>query len=398
MTVGRISCREIQRPELPAQPAEVPVEHGATQGGDSLNSLRQPARIRSPAQSQKTTVPTWLQQADRSYISEVRAILRARFKLRRGYQSFSQQPQGKPPAGFYPVSVGASYAHQISTGDVDAEPRDRTPLVPRGHHLNADWVQELHGKKWWIATKVLSETAYTFLSVLLEPVSPPGLPASRVRTIVELSDDTEPRRRLAHPYLPGAVGHSMVVHEDLGVSNRSFEVTVTGEDVITDIHCTRRTVVITQQFGGVAKGTPILLDHLSCTAWPCYKPPDHGGYRAVVDFVIQVDTINRKLTLPKDDPDPPVIVTCSSHYDSTDAFITLSSLLRSHSRLPPAPISAQSQSLLSLSPLGPLPPKMSEDPILQEIESYREHRPRMVPTLMQFSFLYSTLERVLFSG
>ena len=87
----------------------------------------------------------------------------------------------------------------------------------------------------------------------------------------------------------------------------------------------------------------------------------------------------------------------SSHIDCTGAFIAFSSLLRSFSHLPPAQITAQSQSPLPPSALGLLPPEISEDFIVQEIDSCWEQQPGMVPMNTQIMFLYTSLARVLYS-
>lgn len=361
--------------------------------------------------------PAWLQRAQSSdYLYEVLNTLDAREHLRAESRSASKPcnpgyhhllPEQHPPrtakplADFYSVSVGGNPAHRISNRYADIEPYDRTRLDPGGHYLNANWVRELHGKKWWIATQApLPGTAYTFLSVLLEPVSPPGLPPSRVRTVVQLTKDVEGGRRKAHPYFPQTIGLSTVIREvrGQGVSDRSFEVTLIAKNIVEDAHCTQSTVAITPRIQDVAQGQPILFNHLLYTAWPDYGVPEPGDHRALMNFIAQVDAVNRIRTSPTDDSNPPVMVNCSAGIGRTGAFITLSSLLRSHSRLPPAPTLTQPQLPLPPSPLGPLPPEMSEDLIAQEIDSCREQRPGMVQTGVQVVFLYGTLGKVLSSG
>ena len=362
-------------------------------------------------------VPAWLQRAQSfEYLNEVLNTLDARELLRAEGRSASKpcdpdyyhppQEQHSPQADkfltdFYSVSVGGNPAHRISNRYVNIEPYDRTRLDPGGRYLNANWVRELHGKKWWIATQApLLNTTYTFLSVLLEPVSLPGLPTSRVRTIVQLTRDVEGGRRKAHPYFPQTIGGSTVVREaqGQGVSDKSFEVTLIARKIIEDAHCTQSTVAITPRFQDVAQGQPVLFNHLLYTAWPDHGVPEPGDHQALMNFIVQVDKINRIQTSLTDDPDPPVMVNCSAGIGRTGAFITLSSLLRSFSCLPPAPISTQPPPPLPPSPLGLLPPVMSEDLIAQEIDSCREQRPGMVQTDAQVVFIYQVLNQVLSSG
>ncbi|KAF9786765.1 protein-tyrosine phosphatase-like protein [Thelephora terrestris] len=367
---------------------------------------------RSLRQSHSTMVPAWLQRAQEpDYIERVLRVLEEREQLREEWRSASRPPYlgyptpEQPPASpqdkalidFYSVSIGGHDDHRISNRYADIEPYDRTRLDPGGRYLNANWVRELHGKKWWIATQApLSNTAYTFLSVLLEPVSPPGLPASRVRTVVQLTKDVEGGRRKAHPYFPDTIGLSAVVREaqEQGVSDRSFEVTLIAKKIIEEAHCTQSTVVITPRLRDVAQGQPVTFNHMLYTAWPDHGVPEHKDHQALINFIAQVEKTNRMQPSPRDDPDPPVMVNCSAGVGRTGAFIALSSLLRSLSCLPPAPISSQSQTPLPPSPLGPLPPEISEDLIVQEIDSCREQRPGMVQTAPQVIFLYPILEKV----
>jgi len=359
-------------------------------------------------------VPDWLQRAQSSdYFDEVLNALDAREQLRAESRSASKPcdpDHYDPPAevcaprmdkslvDFYSVSVGGSPAHRIANRYADIEPYDRTRFDPGGHYLNANWVRELHGKKWWIATQApLLNTAYTFLSVLLEPVSRPGLPTTRVRTVVQLTKDVEGGRRKAHPYFPHTIGQSTAVREvqGQGVSDKSFQVTLVAKKDIEDAHCTQSTVAIIPQYQDVAQGQPVLFNHLLYTAWPDHGVPEPGDHQALINFIAQVDKINRIQTSPADDPDPPVMVNCSAGIGRTGAFIALSSLLRSHARLPLAPNSAQPYPQLPPSPLGPVPPELAEDLIVQEIDSCREQRPGMVQTDAQVVFLYQILNKAL---
>ena len=361
-------------------------------------------------------VPAWLQRAQSvDYISDVLNTLDVRELFRAECRSASkphdpddyypppdpQQPQpDRLAVSFYSVSVGGSPAHRISNRYSNIEPYDRTRLDPCDCYLNANWVRELHGKKWWIATQApLLNTAYTFLSALIEPISPPGLPDTRIRTVVQLTQDVEGGRRKAHPYFLPTIGLPTIVREaqGQGVSDKSFEVTLIARKIIEDAHCTHSTVSITPRFQDVAQGEPVQFNHLLYTAWPDHGVPEPGDHQALINFIAQVDRTNRVQPSPTDDRDPPVMVNCSAGVGRTGAFITLSSLLRSYSLLPPAN-SILPQPPLPPSPLGPLPPPFSEDLIMQEIDSCREQRPGMVQTDAQVVFLYLILKNALSSG
>jgi len=381
-----------------------------------LNHPLSVIRNRSLCQSHRTMVPAWLQRAESvEYLNEALYTLDAREQLRAEGRNASKpqdQDDYHPPpehapqtdeslTEFYSVSVGGSVVHQVANRYADIEPYDRTRLDPGGHYLNANWVREFHGKKWWIATQApLQNTAYTFLSVLLEPVSPPGHPISRVRTIVQLTRDIEGGRRKAHQYFPHTIGDSTVVREaqGQGVSDRSFQVTLVARNVIEDAHCTQSTVAITPQFRDVAQGQPVLFSHLLYTAWPDHGVPEPGDHQGLINFIAQADRTNRIQISPTDDRDPPIMVNCSAGIGRTGAFITLSSLLRSHSRLPPVQTSTQPQPSPPPSPLGPLPRELGEDLIIQEIDSCREQRPGMVQTDGQVVFVYQILGNALSSG
>ena len=374
-------------------------------------------RKRSLCQSHGTMVPAWLQRAQSSdYLNEVLNTLDTREQFRAKCRSASKphdpdyyHPPPEPDGPqmeqflteFYSVSVGGSGARRVANRYADIEPYDRTRLDPGGCYLNANWVRELHGKKWWIATQApLVNTAYTFLSVLLEPVSPPGLPASRVRTVVQLTKDVEGGRRKAHPYFPSTIGSSTVIRgaQGPGASEKSFQVTLVARNFIEDANCTQSTVAITPQFQDMAQGPPVLFNHLLYTAWPDHGAPEPGDHQALINFIAQVDRTNRTQTSPTDDRDPPIMVNCSAGIGRTGAFITVSSLLRSHSRLPPVQNTTQPQPPLPQSPLGPLPRGLSEDLIIQEIDSCRDQRPGMVQTDVQVVFAYQILAKALSSG
>ena len=140
----------------------------------------------------------------------------------------------------YSVTTGVSRENNASNRYADIIPYDRTRVIVewpstdaktdkegdrKGRYLNANWVLERQGKKWWIATQApLRQTAHAFLSLILQPnVCPSSAllsshsdsddiqePAktSRVRTVVQLTQDIENGRRKADSYFPSNVGTS----------------------------------------------------------------------------------------------------------------------------------------------------------------------------------------------
>jgi hypothetical protein len=129
----------------------------------------------------------------------------------------------KPDAlEFYAVTAGCQPENMRANRYRDLEPYDRTRVLvvdghnTRGHldrggnagaegsdgrYINANWVRELNGGKWWIATQApLPNTVHAFLSIILQPVARP--PSSlheaeyvsrttRVRTVVQLTPNIE---------------------------------------------------------------------------------------------------------------------------------------------------------------------------------------------------------------
>jgi hypothetical protein len=110
----------------------------------------------------------------------------------------------------YSVAVGSAPEHKAANRYLQLEPYDRTRVVvgeggagelseggSGGRYLNANWVRERAGGRWWVATQApLPNTAHAFLSLLCQPIAHPdpapaqGAP-SRIRTIVQLTPNVE---------------------------------------------------------------------------------------------------------------------------------------------------------------------------------------------------------------
>ncbi|KAH8835075.1 protein-tyrosine phosphatase-like protein [Flagelloscypha sp. PMI_526] len=373
---------------------------------------------RSPAWLKRWRTSGYLQTAieqleNREYSREVaRDLARRRaaneelFDAENDYLApFIQNPQ---VIDHYDISEGCKPENATQNRYVRLEPFDRTRVVvpgpSGGRYLHANWVQELHGGKWWIAAQApLPFTAHTFLSLIAQPsMTPPQAPAiasRRIRTVVQLTRDVESGRRKAHRYFPSQVGQ----HADLtpspieqaaAGSAPALRVTLLDSTSIEDAHCICSKVSI------APLNTPdeiVLFHHLLYTAWPDHgvpAPEDRASLRA---FLRLADAKNRETSSdrPDLDPDPPIVINCSAGIGRTGSFITMSSILRHHGILP-APSTRLDKTHIP-APLGPLPDKIANDEICQEVDALREQRPGMVQSGNQISLIYEVLDEELSS-
>ncbi|KAH9837388.1 protein-tyrosine phosphatase-like protein [Rhodofomes roseus] len=318
-------------------------------------------------------------------------------------------------AEHYSVSVGSNRDLQECNRYLDITPYDRTRVVlsgrgvergsaPDGRYLNANWVRELAGGKWWIASQApLPNTAHAFLSVMLSPIVHPNASrtskTSRVRTVVQLTQNVESGMRKAHVYFPDAVGKEWVVPPEEGLSTPPLKVTLRQSSYVEDAKCVLSRVSV-EPSGGQAT----IFQHLLYASWPDHGVPTDEDRASLLRFTRFVDEVNRDLSSqsllqsppPQDelDPDPPIIVNCSAGIGRTGSFIALSSLLRKFGFLPPpaSPLSLEDGGWkLTPSPLGPLPEELREDLVAQEIDMLREQRPGMVQRDSQVAFIYEML-------
>ncbi|EPT03393.1 phosphatases II [Fomitopsis schrenkii] len=309
----------------------------------------------------------------------------------------------------YSVSVGARHDLQPCNRYVDITPYDRTRVVvsPRGvergsssssdgRYLNANWVRELAGGKWWIASQApLPNTAHAFLSVLLRPVAHPAVQAVPccVRTVVQLTQNVESGMRKAHAYFPDVEGQRWVVPPDEGDAELPLDVTLQKTAYVEDAKCLVSTVSVAPQ-----GGRPVVFKHLLYASWPDHGVPTDEDRASFLRFVRFVEEVNRDMSVQPErdalDPDPPVIVNCSAGIGRTGSFIALTSLLRIYGfLLPPASPLSSDDRVWKLTPslLGPLPEELREDLVAQEIDMLREQRPGMVQKAGQVAFIYEML-------
>lgn len=384
-------------------------------------------------------MPDWLSAAtSASYLGFAIRTLAGREAIRDKARSLSRQAsanRGANPSKLeelsthYSVRVGCGPENAPRNRYYQLEAYDRTRVVASGQgldgrYLNASWVLERYGHKWWIATQApLPSTIYAFLSLIVH-ASPRPTPEfmiradpqirlpfqSRIRTVVQLTQNFENGRRKAHEYFPSEVGRSLAITPEEGCTTPAFKVTLLESRSFPEAHCRLSTVSIVpvNGQGTAAKEAPladdgnpetgrVVFQHMLYTSWPDHGVPDKEEQPSLIAFARLVDSVNRDTTYVTDstvDPDPPVIVGCSAGIGRTGSFIALSSVLRSLGQLSPAssptPISS-----LPPSPLGPLPARLAGDLVAQEVDSLREQRPRMVERDEQALFIYEALAAAL---
>jgi len=305
----------------------------------------------------------------------------------------------------------------------------------KGMYLNANWVLERQGGKWWIATQApLRQTTHAFLSLILQPnVCPLSAPLSshsddiqepakisRVRTVVQLTQDFENGRRKADSYFPSDVGTSFLIPPEAGCDAPPLKVTLLATKSIEHAHCIQSTVSIVPIYPSqrivdyttreidskkATDDEEAVFQHLLYLSWPDQSVPNPQDRESLLAFIQLVESTNRDISLCTThaeaspdtytvlDPDPPIMIGCSAGIGRTGTYIALSSLLRASGLLPPASKPTPS-SVLPASPLGPLSIDAVNDMVVQEIDSLREQRPGMVQRAEQATLVYNVLADV----
>lgn len=337
-----------------------------------------------------------------------------------------------PPShiGHYAITAGSQVPHLDLNRYMDVTPYDRTRVVVydgslgvenelQGRYLNASWVLERQGGKWWIATQApVKRSVHTFLSALMQPIiSLPYSAAcqSRVRTVVQLTRNFEDGRKKADAYFPSEVGQSMVISPNDGQPGIPLKVTLRALRTIEEAHCIESTVSVFPMVNpspqddnrstnascgdnlSVEEDKAVTFKHLLYLSWPDHGIPE--DHQSILSFIRLVEQTNRNSSesqiasgpVPQEiDSDPPIMVGCSAGIGRTGSFIAITSLLRSYEFLPPA-VKPTPSSVLPSSPLGPLPEQLQVDRVAQEIDSLREQRPGMVQRPEQVDLVYEVL-------
>ncbi|PPR06603.1 hypothetical protein CVT24_001788 [Panaeolus cyanescens] len=346
----------------------------------------------------------------------------------------------KNHATHYSIAIATHPSNEGSNRYTNVEPYDRSRVIvqstaltgapvspasseqldPHGRYLNASWVLEKFGQKWWIANQApLPNTAHAFLSVILQPVTQPqvsgtALPpfsreisrTSRVRTVVQLTRNIEDGRRKADAYFPTEVGRSVVLRAESGYNGPPLAVKLLHTNSHADTSSIESIISISP-FDDITKkpneGKAVIFRHLLYLKWPDHGVPEPEDTDSLLAFVHQVHRLNKDLSIypahqanmtvrgvPELDPDPPIMVGCSAGIGRTGSFVVLSSLLR-HFGFLDAPIRPSPSSVLKPSPLGPLPDNLTSDLVAQEVDSLREQRPGMVQRPEQVALIYQVL-------
>jgi len=289
-----------------------------------------------------------------------------------------------------------------------------------GRYLNANWVLEKFGHKWWIATQApLRNTAHAFLSVMLQPIvrpprtDHPNSKTRRVRTVVQLTQNYESGRKKADAYFPSEVGKSLLIPPEEGCYALALKITMLNQREFKKAHCVQSTISISPYHRPSQRdqdqprapdiGEGITFRHLLYLSWPDHGVPEPEDRDSLLEFIKLVDRTNRDKShcsihspaspdhlCPELDPDPPIIVGCSAGVGRTGSFIALSSLLRNYGFLPPAAPPTVAATVHE-SPLGPLPNDLKGDLVLQEVDWLREQRPGMVQRTEQILLIYEAL-------
>jgi protein tyrosine phosphatase len=372
-------------------------------------------------------VPLWLQRAyNQDHINNVWRILvdRERSRIRARLLSFCHnraEPSSSPSphsaaiqllSGSYPgghisdhysTAIGCSPENHVCNRYSDILPYDRTRVDVGGRYFNADWVRELAGGRWTIATQApLPNTAYDFLSLIAgthPPLGPPeesSLKFTRVRTAVQLTQNFESGKQKAHPYFPHEPGESAIVRppQQHTFGLPLFKVTLVKSEVIESAQCLASTVSITSIAGEVPSSS-VIFHHLLYGAWPDHGIPEPEDRVGLLNFIRLVDRTNKDMRglEAAADVEPPIMVNCSAGVGRTGCFIALCSLLRSNGLLsqPDSERAPIRPPPLPQSPLGSLPESISWDEVGQEIDSLREQRPAMVQQAEQALLVYEIL-------
>ncbi|EGO19034.1 hypothetical protein SERLADRAFT_418661 [Serpula lacrymans var. lacrymans S7.9] len=389
-------------------------------------------------------IPRWLQLASSAdHIDSSLSLLQARERTRNNARK-ATRPQVLPSrvrqvlspsasnelSKYYSISVGANPDNLWGNRYSNIEPYDRTRVIVGGavgaladgsvnstvasldgRYFNGSWVRELFGGKWWIATQApLPQTSHVFLSALLQPIhrpmtldsaTSPPIP-SRVRTVVQLTQNFESGRRKADAYFPSKPGQSFIVPPERGCTAPSLQVTLLESRTLKESRCIQSKLKVSIPIlqSNQDRAQSVIFTHMLYAAWPDHGVPEEEDKESLLSFLRLVDETNKN-TSSQDavsDPDPPIMVNCSAGIGRTGSFVAISSLFRAFGLFNMSSLSAslprpliKYPHTLPQSPLGPLPKEFEDDPVAQEVDSLREQRPGMVQREEQLVLIYELL-------
>ena len=339
--------------------------------------------------------------------AQVRYSSNAAARLQEEYScGTSQWPDNRPANRYYgidpydrtrvlvpnpPIETGRSEA----AGDAIAEPR----------YINANWVRELVGGKWWIAAQApLPDTAHAFLTLAMTPNAPQPSAlrgsqpprAQRVHTIIQLTRWVEKNSRRADPYFGDQLNKVHTVYPDVDCSAPPIHVRVLKAEKIEEAQCVSS--VLELRWAGNDEEV-YKVTHLLYSSWPDFGVPnDDASVLALARLAQNVN--NKHSSRGNEDPNesPPMIVHCSAGVGRTGTFLAFCSLLRGYnflnsSRGPGLPRSSVAPPMAE-SILGPLPAAYQNDLLAQEVDSLREQRQSMLQKPEQVIWIYSAFRDV----
>ncbi|KAJ3575231.1 hypothetical protein NP233_g1223 [Leucocoprinus birnbaumii] len=257
--------------------------------------------------------------------------------------SRSQSLQGAVPSSHlehYSIAIASQKDNLPRNRYADIAPYDRTRVIVEtgedgpGRYLNANWVLERYGHKWWIATQApLPTTAHTFLSLIMQPIPDPtknilspsnsqhdnsakSHDTTRIRTVVQLTRNLEGDRIKAHSYFPTEVGKSVVIPPEPELSAPALKVTLLHITDHEEAQCLQSTVAISpvkfnstdqttrsqEMNGDESEGrygaeedqeNRVVFQHLMYTAWPDHGVPEVEDRTSLLAFLKLVDRLNR---------------------------------------------------------------------------------------------------------
>lgn len=285
---------------------------------------------------------------------------------------------------YYAISIGAR--HEDANRYSDICPYDRNQVCAH-RYLNASWILERYGGKWWIASQAPVESSFhAFLSLLMNPVTPPvgNQSPTWLRTVVQLTRYTEGMTVKAHPYFPSRVGESFTVYPESTYQAAPLRITLDHVCFVKEASCLKSVVSVHAQ-----GREPYTFHHLLYDAWPDHAVPSPENRHSLLTFLKLAESTNKSLS----PDDPPIVVGCSAGVGRTGTFIALASLLRAHGLLA-SPKKPTPYTALPPSPLGSI---HHADQVVEEIDFLREQRTSMVQRNEQVMLIYEMLRSVLSS-
>lgn len=346
--------------------------------------------------------------------------LEAREALRAGFRAgtFPLSPAQEITPEFYSTTLARTPKNRSLNRYVDIEPYNRGGVMVNSGgteepiYLNGNWVKEVQGGAWWLATQVgyfrapcnlitngqmyhqapLPKTMHTFFS-LCTSLTPAH---QRIRTIVQLTANMERGMRKAHPYMPTQIGPRGTIYLKAAPTQPKIGVTLVDQIEETEAQCVKSTLRISLiPADSTIESESVDVHHFFFAAWPDHGVPNET--RPIIKLVQMVDETNAANITAQ----PPVLVHCSAGVGRTGTFIAISSILRAFKMLPtrsvsPSPTDGGPPPFEAVSPLGKLP--TSEDLVAREIDGLREMRTSMVQRREQVLFVYKAVAEALTAG